>query len=157
MKKSKNLDSASYHERSDVRLDTGGEGRAGAGKSYLVRLLSVLADDYFTVPPEEVTLNGRALINTGVTNFDDNPDNGDYYYWGAVWGAMVLNNVPAGASVPLTPVTHYLDGEQYRYNFDVEAVELVPPTPDANRDGQIALDGSDDTSAAKPFRFWINK
>jgi hypothetical protein len=27
---------------------------------------------------------------------------------------------------------------------------------DANRDGQISLDGSDDTTSGKPFRFWIN-
>lgn len=27
---------------------------------------------------------------------------------------------------------------------------------DANRDGQIAADGSDSTSAANPFRFWVN-
>jgi hypothetical protein len=95
------------------------------------------------LPPDWLRIQHQTLVNTGITNTD-----------GAVWGCTVIQ-AAAGATADATPtatrVHHYWD-----YTFDVKAAELYPPFVDANRDGQIASDGSDATSAGNPYRFWVN-
>lgn len=42
------------------------------------------------------------------------------------------------------------------FNITVAALPSPAIAVDANRDGQIALDGTDATGAATPYRFWLN-
>ena len=65
-------------------------------------------------------------------------------------GYMLLS-VLAGENVDVTPMA------SGNYTFNVQATELgMQLAVDNNRDGRINFDGSDATSPAKPYRFWIN-
>ncbi len=96
------------------------------------------------LPPEWLQINRQTLVNSGITNDD-----------GSVWGATTVL-APAGVTTDVTPTATSF----YLYNdniFDVQALDITHIfAVDNNRDGQIVFDGSDDTTPAKPFRFWIN-
>jgi len=96
------------------------------------------------LPPEWLQIQKQTLVNTGQTN--------DY---GAMWGATIVS-APAGKKVDVTPIATQL----YDYNdytFNVQALDITHIwAVDNNRDGQIASDDGDATTASKPFRFWIN-
>ncbi len=95
------------------------------------------------LPPEWLEINGAPLMNSGITAAD-----------GAVWGFIFLK-APADTTTNVTPVA--IRVHQYEdYTFDVQAYEIYPPAVDANRDGNITFDGADQTSADKPYRFWVN-
>lgn len=74
---------------------------------------------------------------------------------GMVWGTRLLS-AAAGAMPVVTPQA------SGNYNFDVQARVLdLQLAADNNRDGHITFDqpgqtNADKTSAAKPYRFWIN-
>ena len=93
------------------------------------------------VPPEQLQVNGQTLVGS-LTNDD-----------GSIWGQTIIS-APAGALVPLTMTTANPDYNDYTFN--VLVIEIFSPMVDNKRDGQISLDGSDDTAQDKPFRFWIN-
>ena len=100
------------------------------------------------LPPEWLQINGQTLINSGITNTD-----------GAVWGLMVTQAL-AGATVDVTPAATNVY-QNWDYTFDVQVIKLWPPAVDNNRDGNITFDSAgqvnpDQTTAANPYRFWIN-
>jgi hypothetical protein len=133
-----------------VMVEPSGLAHRDGDNWYLIRASALELPDPATsntkklpLPPEWLQINHQNLSNTGITN-----DNGSF------WGATVVS-APAGAEMDVTPVATQV----YQYNdytFDVQALEIQPPTTDLNRDGQITFDGSDKTSPDKPFRFWIN-
>jgi hypothetical protein len=95
------------------------------------------------LPPEWLQINGQTLVNSGIiTN-------------GSVWGATFVK-APASATPDVTPTAtnFYVFND---YTFDVQALNITHILfVDNNRDDQISTDGSDDTTASTPFRFWIN-
>jgi len=96
------------------------------------------------LPPQWLQYHGQPLLDTGITNAN-----------GEVWGATTVQAL-AGTTPIITPTfTHFYNNAAASFNAQaVDITHLI--AVDANRDGQIALDGSDDTSAAKPYRFWVN-
>ncbi|MEI7533958.1 MAG: alpha/beta hydrolase [Verrucomicrobiae bacterium] len=96
------------------------------------------------LPPEWLTIQNQTLINSGVTNDD-----------GAVWGYTVIQ-ARAGASVDVTPSAKNFYAHD-DYTFDVQATEInLQLAVDNNRDGNITFDMADQTTAAHPYRFWLN-
>lgn len=94
--------------------------------------------------PEWLQIKGQTLVNSGITNDD-----------GSVIGEAIVS-APAGMNVDVTPTATQVH-QYWNYTFDVQALDITRVMAvDNNRDGQIAFDGSDDTTPAKPFRFWIN-
>jgi len=155
-----------FSVRTHVMIEQSGQEPAGQTNLYLVlanasEVSDVTRDEAFTMfgylvpvdpswwygnvplPPEWLQIKGQTLVNTGLTNTD-----------GSTWGCTVIQ-ASSGANVDVTPVATQVN-ENWDYTFDVKAINFYPPTVDANRDGQIALDGSDATTAAKPCRFWVN-
>ena len=111
------------------------------------------------LPPEWLQVQGQTLVNMGQTNMDEAAWPLVDGLWlkmvAPIWGATTLTT-PAGMDVDATPAATQLYGLN-DYTFDVQALDITRILAvDANRDGQIALDGSDDTTPAKPFRFWVN-
>jgi len=121
---------------------------------YLVRACA-LAYDYesswmydpsegLPLPPEWLTIGNQTLVNTGETNSD-----------GSCWGTTIIA-APAEAIVSVTPnATQFYGLNEFTFNIQVANATLQLGV-DANRDGSITFDAGDQTSAAKPFRFWIN-
>ena len=70
---------------------------------------------------------------------------------GSIWGITYFT-APAGVEVDITPTT---DGN-FSYQLQVDELPIPLLAVDANRDGNITFDAVDQTSAAKPFRFWVN-
>jgi hypothetical protein len=65
----------------------------------------------------------------------------------------MLVSAPNGATVAMTPQT----SASKDYYFDYQVAQLnLQLAVDASRDGNITLDSADQTTTAKPFRFWIN-
>ncbi len=129
--------SSQYQIQTQVKLVASGQEPAGQTNTYLV-----LARPS-GLSPEELQINQQTLVNTGITNDD-----------GSVWGAMMMQG-SAGKNVDVTPTL--IQSQQYWYTFDVQVLDITHILAvDNNRDGQISLDGSDNITAAKPFRFWIN-
>jgi hypothetical protein len=96
------------------------------------------------LPPEWFQINGQTLINTGQVNDD-----------GSIWGATAVK-APDGVPVDVTPTfTFGVQSTGMDYTFLVKAADIAL-VADVNRDGQINLDGSDNTASGRPFRFWVN-
>ncbi len=111
--------------------------------------VSYFSQGNMPIPPEQLLINGQPLV-LSFTNYYDG-----FIPWGGtyIWGETIIS-APAGALAPLTMTTANSDYNDY--TFEVRVSEISPPLVDNNRDGQISLDGSDDTTPAKPFRFWVN-
>jgi hypothetical protein len=63
---------------------------------------------------------------------------------------------PAGASPNVTPTAPKLYNlNDYTFNVQAQQVNLQLAV-DANRDGTVAFDATDRTSAARPYQFWVN-
>jgi hypothetical protein len=72
------------------------------------------------------------------------------------WGGEAVIAVRADVPLDMTPVATQVY-TNWDYTFDVQALDITRVlAADNNRDGQINLDGSDDTTSRKPFRFWVN-
>jgi hypothetical protein len=70
-------------------------------------------------------------------------------------GETVIS-VPAGGTQDITPIISY-PLNQNHYSFNAQSYDLdLQLSVDANRDGDILFDGTDQTTAAQPFRFWVN-
>ena len=135
-----------------IMIVPAGQTPAGGTNFYLVRACAAEFSNpnsynlYYgdvPLPPEWLQINEQPLANSGLTNAN-----------GAVWGYTVIQ-APMGANADVTPVATQVY-HNWDYTFDVQAINFFPPTADNNRDGQIALDGSDGTTPAQPFRFWMN-
>jgi hypothetical protein len=101
-------------------------------------------DGDWPMPPEWLQIREQTLVNSGITNDD-----------GSVWGETLVS-APAGVNVDVTPVaTQYYNYNDY--TFDVKATELdLQLAVDANRDGNIMFDATDQTTVGQPYRFWVN-
>jgi Alpha/beta hydrolase family len=101
------------------------------------------------LPPEWLQIKGQTLINTHETNAD-----------GSVWGETIIS-APAGKNVDITPTATQVY-ENWDYTFTNQAFEIhLQLAVDANRDGNITFDTAgqanpDQTTADKPYRFWVN-
>lgn len=149
--------SDSYHDfnnQTDTRVMIRHQGQETTGSTnvYLVRAWASEVSDLLNwnqggdipMTPEWLKINGKTLVNSGITNEND----------GSVWGITSVN-VPSGEDVDVTPVaTQWHDPKNY--TFDVQACRLFAPAVDANRDGNITFDAQDQTSATNYFRFWVN-
>jgi len=131
--------------RTHVMIQPQGDAVAGTTVSYLVQ---AQAWDYSTyefgqqLPSDSLSIQGTTLFPA--TNTD-----------GSAWGVTILQ-APAGANVDVTPIA-----QDPNDIFNVQAVQLDLLAVDNNRDGQITFDqpgqiNPDDTTPAKPYRFWIN-
>jgi hypothetical protein len=138
--------------RTRVVIAPAGQEPAGQTNSYLV-LASALevvngiysSDGVIPLPPEWLQINGQTLIDSGITNDD-----------GSVSGETIVQ-APAGVNWDVTPVATQLYGYNDYTFTNVQALDITHVLAvDNNRDGQISLDGSDTTTASKPFHFWIN-
>jgi hypothetical protein len=70
-------------------------------------------------------------------------------------GDLILT-LPAGTVRDITPTILYPLNQNY-YSFDVQVTDVnLQLAVDANRDGNITFDAADQTTAAKPYRFWVN-
>jgi hypothetical protein len=97
------------------------------------------------LPSEWLQINGQTLVNSGITNEDDD----------SIWGETIVS-APAGVNVDVTPVATQVH-QNWNYTFDVQCNELnLQLAVDADRDGNITFDAADATSADKPYRFWVN-
>ncbi|HLX68017.1 MAG TPA: alpha/beta hydrolase, partial [Verrucomicrobiae bacterium] len=97
------------------------------------------------LPPEWLQINGRTLVNSGITNEDDD----------VIWGETIVS-APAGVNVEVTPAATQVH-QNWDYTFDVQGNEVsLQLAVDADRDGNITFGTADATSADKPYRFWIN-
>ena len=127
--------------RSTVMIKPSGPAVAGKIVTYMVEAqawgLDSLGGYENTLPPDTLRIRGQSLMPVAEVD-------------GSVWGQTVVQ-APAGAKVDVTLLAYG------SYHFDVQAKELgLQIAVDNNRDGQITFDGSDQTSAANPYRFWIN-
>ena len=149
-----------------VMIEPGGQAAAGQTNVYLVRadaqefslppvgydfgylMGSGIADLYvgdWPLPPEWLLINGKTLVDSGITNDDD----------GSVWGEAIVAG-PTGVNVDMTPVATQVH-QNWDYTFDAQALDVTHILAvDNNRDGQITFDYNDGTTTTKPFRFWIN-
>lgn len=97
------------------------------------------------LPPEWLQINGQTLVNSGITNEDDD----------AFWGETIVSG-PAGVNVDATPVATCVH-RYWEYTFDVQADEVkLQLAVDTDRDGNVTFDAADATSTDKPYRFWVN-
>ena len=97
------------------------------------------------LPPEWLQINGQTLVNSGITNEDDD----------TLWGETIVSG-PAGVNVDATPVAMCVH-RYWQYTFDVQANEVkLQLAVDANRDGNVTFNAADATSTDKPYRFWVN-
>lgn len=96
------------------------------------------------LPPEWLQIQHHTLVNSGITNTD-----------GSVWGCTLIS-AAAAASPDVTPLAMQVYGVN-DYTFNVQALDVTHVwAVDANRDGTIAFDGTHQTSASRPYRFWVN-
>ena len=96
------------------------------------------------MPPDQLQVNGNALINSGITNDD-----------GSVWGETIVS-APAGVNAYVTPEATQVD-QNWDYTFSLQALDITHVLAvDNNRDGQITFDDTDATTPNNPYRFWIN-
>jgi hypothetical protein len=101
------------------------------------------------LPPEWFQIKGQTLVNSGITNTD-----------GSVWGETIIS-APAGKNVDITPTATQVY-ENWDYTFTNQVFEVhLQLAVDANRDGNITFDTAgqvnpDQTTADKPYRFWVN-
>ncbi len=101
----------------------------------------VTSSSYF---PQWLQIQGQPLIASGVTNND-----------GTTWGYISVQ-APANSKPDVTPVEAGPDLDD-DYSFAVQVLDITHVWGvDNNRDGQITWDDTDNTSAANPFRFWVN-
>ncbi len=140
-----NISDAQDYVQTRVMIEPQGQIAAGSTVTYLVRaqawefvsegiLGPILGPQ---LPPDSMQIQGVTL--TPVTDAD-----------GSVWGQTFVSAL-AGANLEVTPTA------PGNYTFYVQAWQLGQLLAvDNNRDGRISLDGSDDTTSSKPFRFWIN-
>ena len=122
--------------------------------------IAILVDDEATLTVTEIDDNGTA-IGTAIP----------YKVEGtALWNPKSYKEFPN----PLPPrrkyqleLSYYNNAnltEKYNGGVDVDGVSVyiallpmdVAVAVDANRDGQISFDSHDETTADKPYRFWIN-
>jgi hypothetical protein len=154
-----------------VMIEPSGQAVAGATSLYLVRATALevsdptrtdlgygimnfgylmIADPWWwygdlPLPPEWLQINGQTLVDSGVTNEDDD----------SVWGETIVS-APAGMNVEVTPVAMQVHRD-WDYTFEVQADELnLQLAVDADRDGNVTFDTADATSADNPYRFWVN-
>ena len=125
-----------------VMIEPQGQIAAGTVATYLVRAQAWDVISGRPLPPDLLQIQGVTLMP--MTDAD-----------GTVRGARLLT-ASAGAMPEVTPMT------LGSYSFDVKADEMnLQLAVDANRDGDISFDqpgqtNPDQTTAAKPYRFWIN-
>jgi len=149
----------SYQRQTSTQMQLLASGQQASGLTnvYLVRFAAVglsyavgnYSLDGTTWLPEVFQIGNQPLINTGQTNTSGANASG------AVWGVTVVS-APAGQNVEVTPSFIHPPQGNWDYVFDEQAIQLYAPAVDNNRDGQITMDGSDATTPAKPFRFWVN-
>jgi hypothetical protein len=119
-----------------VALKTGGELVPGRTNQYLVKLL-VQDMGGNPVDPALVQVPGWTLTPSAA---DTN------------WNVLIVQ-APAQATVMMTPVVSGFDN----YQFTFQASQINPQVAvDANRDGNITFDATDQTMITKPYRFWVN-
>jgi hypothetical protein len=126
-------------------LKTGGTAATDQMNLYLVRLrlyeygYNAANHTYGTtyINPAQVMVPGQTLTASGVdTNAGD-----------------MLVSAPNGATVAMTPQTSA--SKDYYFDYQVAQLDLQLAV-DASRDGHITFDSADQTTTAKPYRFWIN-
>jgi hypothetical protein len=159
-------ENGNFSVRTHVMLEPSGQAAKGQTNLYLVRanaseVSDVTRGENFVrfydltydpswwygnepLPPEWPQINGQTLVDSGITNAD-----------GSVSGEIIIQ-APTGVNMDVTPVATQVH-QNLDYTFNVQALDITHVLAvDNNRDGQIALDGSDDTTPTKPFRFWVN-
>jgi hypothetical protein len=110
-------------------LDTGNEGQVGTTKLYLVRVEAyedAMWLDWPPLPPEWLTVNGQAVIDSG--EVDNDPDS---YFYGCGWGETLVAS-PAGAKPTLNVVpTQVYDG-WWKVKVNAQSQEVKLQIIDAN-------------------------
>jgi Alpha/beta hydrolase of unknown function (DUF900) len=118
-----------------IELAAGGPAQSGAAE--LVRLTVQVNSGDVPFPVSSARILGQAP-----TPMETNDEVGELYV-----------SVPVGATENITPVVPGADN----YTFNVQATNVtLQLAVDANRDGNITFDSQDQTTAANPYRFWLN-
>jgi hypothetical protein len=102
------------------------------------------------LPPEWLQINGKTLINAGITNSYTIYDGG----WSTfnVASGETIVAAPAGVNWDVTPVATQVYQNQ-AYTFNVQAFDVTPRMlVDINRDGNV----DSLTTPNSPYRFWLN-
>jgi hypothetical protein len=103
------------------------------------------------LPPEWLQINGKALINSGITNSYSIYDWDGPITFNVAWGQTIVA-APAGVNWDVTPIATNVY-QNLAYTFNVQAFDVTPRMlVDIGRTGNA----NQLTTPSSPYRFWIN-